>query len=55
MTLGQARKKIKRANCATGRVRSARSRRVGRVIAQTPRPGTQKSRGAKVNLVVGRR
>jgi len=28
---------------------------VGRVIKQTPRPGAVRARGAKVNLVVGRR
>jgi beta-lactam-binding protein with PASTA domain len=38
-----------------GRIGRARSRQIGRVIAQSPRPGTQRPRGARVNLVVGRR
>ena len=33
----------------------ARSRRVGRVIAQSPRPGRTFARGSRVNLVLGRR
>jgi beta-lactam-binding protein with PASTA domain len=55
MTLVRARRAIRRANCSTGRVRRARSRRIGRVIAQSPRAGAVKRRGTKVNLVVGRR
>jgi beta-lactam-binding protein with PASTA domain len=55
LTLGRARTKIRRANCSVGRIRRARSRRVGRVIGQSPRPGAVKRRGFPVNLVVGRR
>jgi hypothetical protein len=56
LRLAAARKRITRANCRVGRVRRARSqRRVGRVIAQSPRAGTRRAAGARVNLVVGRR
>jgi beta-lactam-binding protein with PASTA domain len=55
LTLGRAKTKIRRANCSVGRIRRARSRRVGRVISQSPRPGTVKRRGFPVKLVVGRR
>jgi hypothetical protein len=55
LRLGRARTRIVARHCAVGRVRRARSRRVGRVIAQSPRPGTRLGRGAHVNLVVGRR
>ena len=47
--------RIRRARCSVGRIRRARSRRVGRVIAQSPRPGVVKRRGFPVRLVVGRR
>jgi subtilisin-like proprotein convertase family protein len=46
---------IKRAGCRVGRVRRARSRRAGRVLRQSPRPGVQRRYGTRVNLVVGRR
>ena len=55
MTLGRARTRIRRARCSVGRVRRARSKRLGRVIAQHPRPGALKRRGFPVALVVGRR
>ena len=55
MTLRRAKSRIRARRCSVGRVRYARSRRVGRVIGQTPRPGTRKPRGFKVKLVVGRR
>jgi beta-lactam-binding protein with PASTA domain len=57
MRLGAAKTKIRRAHCAVGRVKKHASarRRVGRVIGQTPRAGAVRARGAKVNLVVGRR
>jgi hypothetical protein len=51
----RARTRIRRAHCSVGRIRRARSRRVGRVIGQSPRPGTVKRRGFPVMLVVGRR
>jgi PASTA domain/Divergent InlB B-repeat domain len=50
-----ARTLIRRADCAVGRVRRARSRRPrGRVIAQSPRPGARRPRGTRVNLTVSR-
>jgi hypothetical protein len=55
LRLGSARARIRARHCTVGRVRRARSRRVGRVIAQSPRPGTRLGRGARVNLVIGRR
>jgi beta-lactam-binding protein with PASTA domain len=55
LRLPTARTRIRRANCRVGRVRRARSRRVGRVISQRPRPGTIRARGFRVTLVVGRR
>jgi hypothetical protein len=53
--LGQARQRIRRANCSVGRVRRAHSRRVGRVIGQSPRPGAVRRGGFPLRLVVGRR
>jgi beta-lactam-binding protein with PASTA domain len=55
MTLARARSRIRARHCRVGRVRRVHSTRVGRVIKQTPRPGTVRARGTKVNLVVGRR
>jgi Ca2+-binding RTX toxin-like protein len=55
LRLAAAKKKIKKARCAVGRVRRARSSRVGRVVRQSPKPGARKRRGTKVSLVVGRR
>jgi beta-lactam-binding protein with PASTA domain len=55
LRLPTARTRIRRANCRVGRVRRARSRRVGRVLRQSPRPGVRRARGTRVNLVVGRR
>jgi PASTA domain/Divergent InlB B-repeat domain len=53
--LATARTRIRRANCSVGRIRYARSKRArGRVIAQSPRPGARRPRGAKVNLAVSR-
>jgi subtilisin family serine protease len=54
MRLVPAKRKIRRAGCAVGSVRRVRSRRVGRVIAQSPRPGAVRRRGFRVSLVVGR-
>jgi len=51
----QARTRIRRANCSLGRVRQARSRRVGVVLSQSPRAGARRPVGTRVNLVVGRR
>jgi hypothetical protein len=55
LRLGTARTRIRKANCRVGRVRRVRSRRIGRVVAQSPRAGASRARGARVNLVVGRR
>jgi beta-lactam-binding protein with PASTA domain len=55
LRLAAAKTRIRRANCSVGRVRRARSTRVGRVIGQNPRAGKVKRRGFPVKLVVGRR
>jgi beta-lactam-binding protein with PASTA domain len=57
MRLAVARKKIASANCLVGGVRRARAakKRAGKVIAQSPKAGSVRARGAKVSLVVGRR
>ena len=56
LRLAKARTKIRRAHCRVGRVRSLRSRRFrGIVVKQSPRAGRRLQRGARVNLVVGRR
>jgi len=55
LRLATARKRIGRANCLVGRVRRARSRKVGKVLSQSPRAGSSWPRATKVNLVVGRR
>jgi beta-lactam-binding protein with PASTA domain len=56
LRLSAAKTKIRRAHCTVGRVtKRVNARRVGRVLKQTPRPGAVRTRGAKVNLVVGRR
>ena len=53
--LAAARKSIRAAHCALGRVRRVASRKArGRVIAQSPRPGLRKPAGTKVNLVVSK-
>jgi len=56
LRLGAAKQRIRAANCSVGRVRRARSRRQlrGRVIGQSPRPGSIRRRGFPVNMVVGR-
>jgi beta-lactam-binding protein with PASTA domain len=53
--LARAKKKIRRARCAVGKVKRLRSRMVGRVIAQKPQAGAVRPRGTRVALVVGRR
>jgi hypothetical protein len=57
LKLARARVVIRRANCSLGRVRRLRVRhkRIGRVLAQTPRAGKTGRRGLPVKLVVGRR
>jgi beta-lactam-binding protein with PASTA domain len=55
LTLSRAKSKIRSKHCSVGRIRRARSTRVGRVIGQSPRAGAVKAKGFKVNMVVGRR
>jgi beta-lactam-binding protein with PASTA domain len=57
MRLAVARKRIGSANCLVGSVRRARAakKRAGKVIAQSPKAGAVRPRGAKVSLVVARR
>jgi beta-lactam-binding protein with PASTA domain len=55
LSLGAATNRIRASHCSLGRVRRARSRRVGIVIAQSQRPGRIKRAGYPVHLVVGRR
>ena len=55
LRLAAARRKIRQRRCTVGRVRRAHSRRVGRVIRQSPRSGSVKRRGYPVTLIVGRR
>lgn len=54
--LAAAGRAIRRAGCGVGRVRrvSSRSVRNGRVVSQSPRPGTRRTRGAKVRLDVSK-
>jgi subtilisin-like proprotein convertase family protein len=54
-TLPRAVRGIVRTRCRVGRVLRARSRRVRRVIWQSPRGGVQRPQGTRVHLVVGRR
>jgi beta-lactam-binding protein with PASTA domain len=54
LRLPTAKQRIRRASCAVGRIRKKRSKRVGRVLAQSPRAGTKLPQGGRVNLVVGR-
>jgi hypothetical protein len=55
MTLRRSRTRIRARHCSVGRIRRTHSRRIGRVIGQSPRPGKVKPRGYPVKLVVGRR
>lgn len=53
-----ARRLLKAANCALGRVakkRTTKRNRVGKVMSQKIKPGTALAAGAKVNVTVGRR
>ncbi len=53
--LAGARRSIRAAHCAVGRVRRVASRKArGHVIAQGPRPGLRRPAGTKVNLVVSK-
>ena len=55
LRLAHARLHIRRAHCSVGRVRRAPSRRVNRVLAQSPRAGARRPAGTAVRLLVGRR
>jgi beta-lactam-binding protein with PASTA domain len=55
LRLAKARARIRARNCRVGRVRRARSPRVGRVIAQSPRGGAVRPRDYPVSLIIGRR
>jgi Tol biopolymer transport system component len=55
MMTRRARSRIRARHCSVGRIRRTHSRRVGRVVRQTPRPGALKRRGYPVKLVIGRR
>jgi PASTA domain len=54
LRLPAARTKLRRSRCSVGSVRRVRSRRPGVVLRQSPGPGWERERGARVNLVVGR-
>ena len=51
--LDAAKRKIRQSHCGVGHIRRARSRRVGRVIGQSPRPGAIKRIRFPIRLVVG--
>ena len=55
LRLAAARTKIRKASCSVGQTRRVRSKRMGRVIAQSPAAGVRRPRGSSVRLVVGRR
>jgi PASTA domain len=55
LKLATARTRISRAHCRVGRIHRVHSKRVGRVLRQSPRAGAVKARGTKVSLTVGRR
>lgn len=55
MRLARAKSRIRRARCSVGRVRRARSRKVGKVIGQSPPAGSVRPRGYPVRFLVGRR
>jgi hypothetical protein len=55
LRLRPARIRILRRNCSVGPIRRVRSRRVGRVIGQSPRAGAVRRFNFRVKLVVGRR
>jgi Regulator of chromosome condensation (RCC1) repeat/PASTA domain len=55
LKLARARGRIRARHCSVGRIRRVRSKRIGRVLAQSPKPGRRLRKGARVSLVVGRR
>jgi hypothetical protein len=54
-TLAAAKKALRKAGCATGKVKTKRSRKFGKVVAQATRPGKRLTPGARIALTVGRR
>src|SRR5439155_21396002 len=56
LSLAGAKKKLARAGCRVGRIRSANDPRTpkGNVASQEPAPGAVRRRGAKVNLVLSK-
>src|SRR4029453_12374062 len=55
LSYGRARRKIRRAGCEVGRIRSVRRPRfAGLVVAQSPRPGRVLPPRGRVNLVLSR-
>jgi beta-lactam-binding protein with PASTA domain len=56
MHLGAAKRSIRAANCSVGRVRHVHASRGlrGRVVDQSPPPGTVEPPGFPVDLAVGR-
>jgi Tol biopolymer transport system component len=55
LRLPSAKSRISRAHCRVGKIHRVRSKRVGRVLGQSPHAGAVKPRGARVDLTVGRR
>ncbi len=56
LRLAKARTTIRRAQCSVGRIRRVRARRFqGIVVGQSPPTGRRLRRGARVNLVIGRK
>jgi hypothetical protein len=55
-SLEQAKSRIRRAHCKTGRIVRAYSRSVrrGRVISQAPKPGARMKQGSRVKLVISK-
>jgi beta-lactam-binding protein with PASTA domain len=54
-TLAAARSALTQAHCTAGTVTKKFSRvRKGRVISQSPKPGTSLAAGAKINLVISK-
>jgi beta-lactam-binding protein with PASTA domain len=55
MRLNAAKARIRARRCRVGTVRRVRSRRIGRVVGQSPRGGAVRAVNFRVNLRVGRR
>jgi hypothetical protein len=55
LRLKTAKTRIRRAHCSVRAVRRVRARAVGKIVSQTPRAGTVRTRGYGLTLAVGRR